>query len=189
MSVTDKTQFQIDLSRCQTDWDTKLKIRRGIWQYLIKPLYYLLPCRQLRICVLRLCGARIGKNCNIQRGVDILMPWNLELGDYVALAHHTRVLNFSPVRIDSMTVISQYVHLCTGTHDYTDPYFKLLFKPIRIGAESWVASGAFIGPGVTLGRGCVIGANAVVTKDMPEWKVCAGHPCKPLKTRVVRTQA
>jgi putative colanic acid biosynthesis acetyltransferase WcaF len=135
-----------------------------------------------------MCGARIGDNCNIQHAVDILMPWELELGDYVALAHHTRILNFTTVRIDSMSVISQYTHLCTGTHDTSHPHFELKFKPIHIEAESWIASGAFIGPGVKIGRGCVIGANAVVTRDMPEWKICAGNPCKALKDRVVTDQ-
>ncbi|HAQ57564.1 MAG TPA: hypothetical protein DCR32_00870, partial [Opitutae bacterium] len=53
-------------------------------------------------------------------------------------------------------------------------------------AESWIASGAFIGPGVTIGRGCVIGANSVVTRDMPEWMVCAGNPCRAIKPRKIK---
>ena len=188
MAADNPEQYQIDLSQCRTNWSTGLKIKRGIWQYLIKPFYYLLPCRQLRILVLRLCGARIGNNCNIQHGVDILMPWELELGDYVALAHHTRILNFTTVRIDSMTVISQYTHLCTGTHDTTHPHFELKFKPIHIEAESWIASGAFIAPSVKIGRGCVIGANSVVTHDMPEWTICAGNPCRKIKDREIIAQ-
>ena len=185
MSQNTPEQYKVDLSQCRTNWSTDLKIKRGIWQYLVKPLYYLLPCRQLRIFILRSCGAKIGDNCNIQRAVDILMPWNLELGDYVALAHHTRILNFTAVRIDSMTVISQYAHLCTGTHDYTHPHFELKFRPIHIEAECWIASGAFIGPSVKIGRGCVIGANAVVTRNMPRWKICAGNPCHALKDRTI----
>ncbi len=187
MSSHDPESFKIDLSQCRTNWSTGLKIKRGIWQFFLKPLYRLLPTRQLRIGMLRLCGAEIGQNCNIQYGVDILMPWNLQLGDYVALAHHTRILNFATLQIDSMTVISQHSHLCTGTHDPSDPHFQLQFKPIHIEAESWVASGAFIGPGITLGRGCVIGANSVVTKAMPAWKICAGNPCRPIKDRVINS--
>lgn len=106
--------------------------------------------------------------------------------DCVVLAHDSCVLNFATVTIHSMTVISQGAHLCTGSHDYTHPHFPLIFKPIEIGAECWVASGAFLAPGVRLGRGCVIGANGVVTRDMPEWTVCAGNPCKPIKTREIR---
>lgn len=181
--------FKIDLSRCRTNWDRKTKLRRALWQCLIKPVYWLIPGRlsPLRVAVLRLFGAKIGPHCNIQHGVDILIPWNLELGRYVAIGKRTRILNFAPVKLGDMSIISQDAHLCTGTHDYTDPHFKLVFKPIQIQPESWIASGAFVGPGVTLGRGCVIGANSVVTRDMPEWKVCAGNPCKVVKDRIVES--
>lgn len=180
--------LQVDLHKSTTPWDRHTKLRRGVWQYLVKPLYKLIPGKQsrLRITLLRMMGAQIGANCCIQQRVDILIPWNLILQDCVVIAHDTCLLNFTTVTIHSMTVISQGAHLCTGSHDYTHPHFPLIFKPIEIGAESWVASGAFIAPGVTLGRGCVIGANAVVTRDMPAWKVCAGNPCQPIKDRVMR---
>lgn len=179
--------FKIDLSRCRTHWDRKTKIKRGLWQCLVKPLYMLIPGRlsSLRVAVLRTMGARIGPNCNIQNCVDILIPWNLEMGRYATLAKRTRILNFATVKIGDMSIVSQDAHLCTGTHDYNDPHFKLLFKPITIESESWIASGAFVGPGVVIGRGCVIGANAVVTRSMPQWKVCAGNPCKVIKDRLV----
>ncbi|WP_269526537.1 DapH/DapD/GlmU-related protein [Coraliomargarita parva] len=188
MSTTPEGPFKIDLSQCVNNWDTKTKIRRGIWQLLVRPVYLLIPGRRsaLRLWILRRFGARIGKNCTIQQRVRILMPWNLHLGDQVAIAHDCCILNFTTVQVGSMTVISQGAHLCTGSHDYRDPHFKLIFKPIRIQPETWVASGSFVGPGVTLGRGCVIGANSVVTRDMPDWKVCAGNPCRPLKDREVR---
>ena len=179
--------FRIDLTKSITPWDRHTKIRRGIWQYLVKPVYRFIPSKRskLRIAILRAMGAQIGDSCLIQQRVDILIPWNLVMKDCVVLAHDVRILNFTTVTIHSMTVISQHAHLCTGTHDYTHPHFPLVFHPIEIGAESWVASSAFLAPGVTLGRGCVIGANAVVTKDMPEWTVCGGNPCKAIKAREI----
>ena len=65
----------------------------------------------------------------------------------------------------------------------------LVWKPIRIGSECWIAAGVFVGPGVTVGDGTVVGARAVVTKDMPPWTVCAGNPCKPLKPRILQALA
>lgn len=188
MNPSDDAPFRIDLTRSTTPWPRSTKIRRGIWHYLVQPLYRLIPGKKsrLRILVLRAMGARIGANCCIQQRVDILVPWQLHLHDCVVLAHDVTVLNFTTVTIRSMTVVSQNAHLCTGTHDYTHPHFPLLFRPIEIGPECWVASGAFVAPGVRLGRGCVIGANAVVTKNMPAWKVCAGNPCQPLKDRVLQ---
>jgi putative colanic acid biosynthesis acetyltransferase WcaF len=140
----------------------------------------------LRVLILRLMGAKIGRACHLEPGIRILMPWNLEFGDHVALGREVELLNFAPVRIRSMTVISQYTYLCTGTHDYTHPHFPLRFSPIVIGPQCWVAARAFIGPGVTIGEGAVIGAAAVVTKEMPAWTVCAGNPCVPIKPREIR---
>ncbi len=179
--------FQVDLTKSTMQWDSATKLRRGIWSFIIQPIYRLIPGKKskIRISLLRMMGARIGRCCMIQQRVDILIPWNLVIHDRVAIAHDCRILNFDTVEIQPMTVISQHTHLCTGTHDYSHPHFPLTMKPITIEPESWVASGAFIGPGVRLGRGCVIGANSVVTKDMPEWMVCAGNPCKPLKPRII----
>ncbi len=183
--------YKVDLMRSTTPWDRKTKIRRGIWQFIVKPFYMRIPGRysRLRLHMLRSMGARIGSNCCIQQKVDILIPWNLVMEDYVVLAHDVRILNFTTVTIHSMTVISQYSYLCTGTHDYTHPYFPLIFKPIEIGSECWIASGAFIAPGVKIGQGSVIGANSVATRDMPEWMVCAGNPCRPIKQREIRPLA
>lgn len=188
MSQRAYASFKVDLTQSRQTWDRKTKYKRGLWQFIVKPIYWLLPGKRnrLRVPILRAMGAQIGKDVFIQQRVNILMPWELELGDCLAIAHDVTILNFCKVEIQSMTVVSQHAHLCTGSHDYTHPHFPLVFKPITIASEAWVASGAFIGAGVTVGHGSVIGANAVVTKDMPAWKVCAGNPCRPLKDREIR---
>ncbi len=182
------TDYKVDLTQSVQHWDRATKLKRGIWEYFLRPVYQLLPGKsnRLRVPILRLMGARIGRAVHLQQRIRILMPWELEIDDYVAIAHDVKILNFTKVHIASMTVISQYAYLCTGTHDYAHPHFPLRFKPIRIESEVWVASGAFVAPGVHLRRGCVIGANSVVSKDMPEWHICAGNPCKPLKERVIK---
>jgi putative colanic acid biosynthesis acetyltransferase WcaF len=188
MKVPPPDSYQINLAKCRTDWPARTKFKRGLWQCLCQPLYRLIPFRLsgLRIALLRLFGAQIGRNCNIQQRVDILMPWNLEMGDYVALAHDTVLLNFARIRIGSMSVVSQHTHLCTGSHDPSDPHFQLVYEPITVEPECWVASGVFVAPGVTLGRGCVIAARSVVTKDQPPWSICGGHPCHPIKARSIK---
>jgi len=188
MKKPPQDNYQVNLAECRTDWPARTKIKRGVWQCLIKPLYRLIPFRlsALRIGILRLFGARIGAHCNIQQRVDILIPWNLEMGDYVALGHDTVLLNFAKISIGSMTVVSQYTHLCAGSHDTSDPHFQLIYKPISIEPECWIASGAFIGPGVTLGRGCVVGARSVVTNSQPSWSICAGNPCRSIKERKIQ---
>jgi len=181
-------EFKLDLTQSKTRWDRRTLFMRVFWAAIVKPIFLALPrpFSKLRIELLRMMGARIGAGCLVEPGVKILMPWNIELGDHVAIGRGAEFLNFAPVRIDSMTVVSQYCYLCTGTHDYTHPHFPLEFSPIVIGSECWIAAGAFLGPGVSIGRGTVIGARAVVTKSMPAWMVCAGNPCKPLKRREIK---
>jgi hypothetical protein len=83
---------------------------------------------------------------------------------------------------------AQYSYLCTGSHDYEHPHMPLTWAPIDIGSECWVASGVFVGPGIEIGNGTVVGACSVVTKSMPEWMVCVGNPCRPLKPRVINPE-
>ena len=80
-------------------------------------------------------------------------------------------------------MVSQGVHLCTGSHDYESENFQLFARPISIGADAWVCSEAFVGPGVSIAAGAVIGARSVVTRDQAAWMVCAGNPCRPIKPR------
>jgi putative colanic acid biosynthesis acetyltransferase WcaF len=64
---------------------------------------------------------------------------------------------------------------------------ELVSAPIRIGDGAWVAARAFVGPGVQVGEGAVVGACAVVTKDVPPWSVVAGNPARVIKPRVIRS--
>jgi putative colanic acid biosynthesis acetyltransferase WcaF len=134
--------------------------------------------------VLRLFGAKVGARASIQRSARIDLPWNLEIGPDSTIGENVWVHTLDKVRIGDHVTISQRVFLCTGTHDYTRPEFDLLRKPISIQRGVWIASDAFIGPGVTIGEDAVIGVRSVVLKDMPPGMVCVGHPCRPLKPRV-----
>ena len=133
--------------------------------------------------MLRCFGAKIGKSVHVYPGAKIWAPWNLELADGAGVANGAILYTQGRITIGKNAVISQGAHLCAGTHDYNLPDFPLYTMPIAIGDYAWVAADVFIHPGITIGNGCVVGARSVVTKDMPEWMVCAGHPCKPIKPR------
>ena len=144
------------------------------------------PCHAWRAGLLRLFGAKLGKHCHVYPGVKIWAPWNLVLDDYAGIADGVTCYSMATISVGKRVVISQGAHLCAGTHDYEDPTFQLYAKPIHIGDHAWLCAECFIGPGVTIGEGAVIGARSVVTKAMPEWMVCAGNPCKPIKLRKIR---
>ena len=143
------------------------------------------PMHAWRSFLLRSFGAKVGQGVHVYPGVKIWAPWNLELGDECGVAGTATLYSQGKITIGRRSVISQGANLCTGTHDYTKAGSPLVTKPIFIGDNVWVAAEAFVHPGITLANGCVIGARSVVINDMPEWMVCSGHPCKPLKKRVI----
>lgn len=177
----------VQLSKSQAKWAFKYKLARFAWQYLVQPLVVWIPFggSRLRIGAWRLFGARIGSRCLIMRGARCLCPWNLELADFVAIGFDVMIYNHGRVEVGSNTVISQYAHLCTSTHDYTSPSMPLTWSPISIGGSVWICAGAFVGPGVRVGDGAILGANAVAMKDVPDWTVCVGNPCHVIKPRTL----
>jgi putative colanic acid biosynthesis acetyltransferase WcaF len=139
-----------------------------------------------RRLVLRAFGARIGAHVNVYGSALISMPWNLEVGDWSAIGEDALIYNLGPVRIGTSVTISQRAHLCAGSHDYEDPTMPLLRPPITIGDQAWVCADAFVGPGVTVGEGAVLGARCVVVRDVAPWTVVAGNPATVVKKRVLR---
>ncbi|MDR3697534.1 WcaF family extracellular polysaccharide biosynthesis acetyltransferase [Mucilaginibacter sp.] len=174
-------------TRVSPSFSLKNRLGRVIWHiaYVFFFQFSPKPFFSWRSFLLRLFGAKVGRGAHIYPKVKIWAPWNLVLGDQCGIANGVMLYSQGEINIGNKTVISQGAHICAGTHDYTRKGFPLICMPINIGNEAWVAADAFIHPGVTIGDGCVIGARAVVVKDMPPWMVCAGHPCRPIKKRIV----
>lgn len=135
--------------------------------------------------LLRLFGARVGKNCTIRRTSRVYYPWLFSMGDLSSLGDRTEVYNLGAVVIADRVTISQEAYLCSGTHDYTKLEMPLVVQPISVESDVWVGARAFICPGITLRRGSVVGAGAVVTRDVDEWSIVGGNPAKLIKKRTL----
>jgi putative colanic acid biosynthesis acetyltransferase WcaF len=159
-------------------------LKRFLWSCVQLPFWPKMPRRlsPLRIGLLRIFGAQIGPRCLIG-SARIWVPWNLRMDDFSVIADGAEIYNLAQVGIRGNSVISQGAYLCTATHDYTQENFPLRSKPINIGPGVWIAARAFIAPGINVGEGAVVGACSVVTKDVPPWTICAGNPCRVIKSR------
>jgi putative colanic acid biosynthesis acetyltransferase WcaF len=115
---------------------------------------------------------------------SIVFPWKLELAPRSMIGPNVTVYNLAPVVLRRGANISQNCHLCAGTHDYNRWSMPLVAKPIVVGENAWLGADVFVGPGVTIGSLCVVGARSVVVKDLPDRTVCAGNPCRVLKERM-----
>jgi putative colanic acid biosynthesis acetyltransferase WcaF len=129
-----------------------------------------------RNLILRSMGARIGKNVQIFPSARIMFPWLLEVGDHAIISWDVKVYNLGKISIGRHTVVSQYVHLCGGTHDFRSPVFTLLRTGLTIGNNVWIAADAFIGPGVVVNDGAVVAARAVVIKEVTRGTIVGGNP-------------
>ncbi len=136
--------------------------------------------------LLRAFGAKIGRGVIIRPSVRITYPWKLTVGDYAWIGDDVDLYTLGEIRIGANAVVSQRSYLCTGSHDYQISSFDIYAKPIVIEDEAWVATDVFIAPGVTIGRGAVIGARSTVLEDMPAGMICVGYPAKPIKARVMK---
>ncbi len=181
------SELDISQNRGDRKYSLRIQILRVLWA-VVRIFFRLVPrpVQAPRRFLLRLFGAKVGRNVNIANTATIYFPWNLEVGDWSAIGEHAYIYNLGVIRIGDKVTISQRAHLCAGTHDYRDPSLPLLTPPISIGRQAWICADAFVGPGVTVGDGAVVGACAVVTRDVEPWDIVAGNPARVVKQRTLK---
>lgn len=138
--------------------------------------------------LLRLFGAKIGKNVIIRPSVHTQFPWKVKIGDYSWIGDNVVLYSLGSIDIGNNVVISQNSYLCAGSHDYRNVNFPISNVSVLIKDECWLATDVYVAPGVTIGEGVVVGARSSVFKSLPSGKVCFGTPAKPIKDRIEQEQ-
>ncbi|PIV94770.1 MAG: acyltransferase [Flexibacter sp. CG_4_10_14_3_um_filter_32_15] len=121
-------------------------------------------------------GSSIHLNCFINR-------FDIEIGTNTAVNRKCYLDGRGSLFIGNNVSISPEVHLITAQHAMNDPLFSYITAPIKIGDNVWIGTRAIILPGVTLGKGCVVAAGAVVTKSFQDFSVIGGVPAKVISRR------
>ncbi len=134
--------------------------------------------------LLRLFGASIGKGVIVRPSVTVTYPWKLKIGDWSWIGDHVTLYTLGEIVIGENAVVSQHSYLCTGSHDHTRIAFDIWAEPICVEPQAWLATHVFVGPGVTVGRGAVVGACSVTFKDVPAGMICAGNPLRIVRPRI-----
>lgn len=132
----------------------------------------------LKRIILKLFGAKVGKQSRLESTVNIRYPWNVVIGDFVAIGEFVEIYSLGKVTIKDRSTVSQHCYICAGSHDLKTESRKLLKPSIIIDEDAWVAAKAFIGPNVRISKGAVVGAASVVFKDIPPRAVVVGNPAK-----------
>lgn len=172
-------------SRHVSPWSTKDKVRRILWSWVQGTLFRCSPrnAYRWRAMLLRQFGAKLDGDVRIRPTVEVEIPWNLTIGTNTSVGDHAILYCLGPVTIGRFCTISQYAHLCAGTHATNDRAMELLRPPIRLGDDVWIAADAFVGPGVTIGDRTILGARSSAFSDLPADMICVGSPAKPIKPR------
>lgn len=155
-----------------------------VWKFLAS--WTPAPLHRWRIFLLNIFGAKVHASAHVYSSVTIWYPPNLIMDEHACLAPRVNCYNMSIIHLGRNSIVSQDTVLCGGTHDFTDPLFQLITKPIYICENAWIAANAFIGPGVTIYESAIVGARGVVFKDVEAWHVVAGNPAKFVKIRVMQ---
>lgn len=139
------------------------------------------PFHAWRCWLLRLFGAHIERGAHPYPSARVWAPWNLTMGEGSCLGDHVDCYSVDRVTLEPYATVSQYSLLCTASHDYRVKAMPVITAPIRIGRRAWVAADTFVGPGVTIGEGAVVGARASVFRNVDSWTVVGGNPARILK--------
>jgi len=166
-------------------WTRREKIGRALWMLLGRPAFRVTfhNWDRPRRAILRLFGAKVGPGVRIRPTARIEIPWNIDLRDGCVIGDYAILYSLGTITVGERAIVSQYAHLCAGTHDFTKRTFPLLRPSIEISAEAWIGADAFVGPGVTVGRLAVLGARASAYKDLEPGMIHIGNPAKPIKKR------
>ncbi len=178
----------MDVGNYGASFSRATNARRGLWLLAYYGLFRPSPkiFYSWRRFLLRLFGAKLGKGTYVHRTAMIELPWNLEMGDHSTIGPFVWISNAKTLRIGVHCVISQFSQIYCAGHDIELPGFDRIEEPVTIGDQVWVAAGAHINHGVTIGEGAVVGARAAVFKDVPAWTVVGGVPAKPIRKRVIK---
>jgi putative colanic acid biosynthesis acetyltransferase WcaF len=182
--------MKIDLSKFNNAWFNPGRgfLVRTIWHF-VNAIFLqnaLFPYSGLKIRLLRLFGAKIGKGVLLKPSINVKYPWNLEIGDYSWIGEYAWLDSLAPIRIGSHVCVSQGTYFCTGNHDWSDPAFGLIVKPIIVEDGAWVGARATVLPGVTVASHSIVAAGSVISGSTEPYTIYAGNPAVKIRQRVIR---
>ncbi len=131
---------------------------------------------------------KIGRGVHIMSNVTLMSPHNIEIGNHVLINTDTKIGGQNGIHIGNYVLIGYNVNLVSENHAFSNPTKPIKHQgyfggKITIEDDVWIGANAVILPSVTIGRGAIIGANAVVTKNVKPFTIVGGIPAKKIKNR------
>jgi putative colanic acid biosynthesis acetyltransferase WcaF len=162
-------------------------LKRVLWLYTNAVIFKtsLVPFSALKVGLLRLFGATIGKNVTIKPGVNIKYPWFLTIGNETWIGENVWIDNLVMVMIGSNVCLSQGVVLLTGSHNYKKNTFDLITGSIVLADGVWIGAQAIVNQGITAATHAVLTTGSVATKNMEPYAIYQGNPALKIRERII----
>lgn len=160
-------------------------LKRFLWYYINTLIFNsgIFPISSLKLFLLKVFGAKIGKGVVIKPYVNIKYPWHLTIGDYTWIGENVWIDNLSTIKIGSDCCLSQGCMLLTGNHDYKKSTFDLVVKPIEIENGVWLGAKTIVCPGVKCNENSVLTVGSIATFDLDKNGVYAQNPLVKIRER------
>ncbi|MBU0996175.1 MAG: acyltransferase [Proteobacteria bacterium] len=146
------------------------------------------PCHIFRKCIYRLCGIKIGKNTSIHWRTRFFQPSGLRIGNNSIIGNDAMFDARKGIVIGNNVSLSMGVWIWTLEHDPQDTLYGIKGGSVVIEDYAWISCRVTILPGITIGRGAVVAAGSVVTKDVPPYAIVGGVPAKKIGERTKNLQ-
>jgi len=145
---------------------------------------------KIRYSLAKVMFKEIGNDVLIRKGVVFGNGANIKIGDFSKIGINCRIQCAATLTIGNYVGIASDVQIIDVNHNFADTNIPIFTQgylepsPIVIEDDVWIGARAIILPGVTIGKGSIIGAAAVVTKDIPPYSIVGGNPAKIIKSRI-----
>ena len=163
-------------------------IKRTLWYYT-NVFFFLNPWNpfcSLKVFLLRLYGAKIGKGVIIKPSVNIKYPWFLKIGNHVWIGENVWIDNLAKLEIGNHVSISQGAMLLCGNHNYKKPSFDLTVGEIKLEDGVWIGAKSIVAPGVICKSHSILSVNSVASKNLKEYTVYQGNPASEIRKREIQ---
>lgn len=150
---------------------------------ILKFVSCVVPFHSIRNLFYRAAGVKIGKDSFIHMGTRFFLPSGVEIGEGSIIGEHVFLDGRAPLKIGDHVDIASQVLIYNSEHDVDSEGFDPIEEPVEIGDYVFIGARAIILPGVKIGKGAVVAAGAVVTKDVEPFKIVGGVPAKEIGER------
>ena len=139
----------------------------------------------VKVILLKMFGAKIGKGVIIKPHINIKYPWRLRIGNYVWIGEQAWIDNLADITIEDNVCISQGAMLLCGNHNYKKTSFDLIVGSIHLKKGSWIGAKSVVCPNIVVGSHAILTVGSVATQHLNEYTIYQGNPAQAIKERII----